>query len=330
MKQSTDCHCGGSDHDAGCSCSCGHAALERPRYFPRQLLTPVELTLEQQYFRDRLRRHNRLLHGWGVVCGGAVCAIPGEPDPKTGRTQPEPWKVRVQPGYVLGPYGDEILLDHEQVVDLRTVGLTADGCGDPVDPWCSDVFVKRDPGPLYVAVRYAEVQTRPVRVQPVGCGCDDTQCENSRLRDSYEIGILAACPQSHQKPPSLDDLFKGGIPGCPPCPAEPWVVLAKVDLDADGSIKGIDNCSCRRMAVGFGPFWWQCTGDPCAEKQPDTRVPTPQPTPPQPQPVPQASGPSTTTAAGALTPAPPSSTPPAPEEAEARQPPSGKGKKGNK
>ena len=263
MTQSTDCHCGGSDHGAGCSCSCGHAALELPRYFPRQLLTPVELTLEQQYFRDRLRRHNRLLHGWGVVCGAAVCAIPGEPDPKTGQTRPQPWKVRVQPGYVLGPYGDEILLDPEQVVDLRTAGVTADGCGDPVDPWCSDVFVKRDPGPLYVAVRYAEVQTRPVRVQPVGCGCDDTQCELSRLRDSFEIGILTACPQSHQKPPNLDDLFKGGIPGCPPCPAEPWVVLAKVDLDADGNIKGIDNCSCRRMAVGFGPYWWQCKGDPC-------------------------------------------------------------------
>jgi hypothetical protein len=261
MKQSTDCHCGGSDHDAGCSC--GQVALERPRYFPRQLLTPVELTLEQQYFRDRLRRHNRLLHGWGVVCGAAVCRVPGEPDPETRRTEPQPWKVRVQTGYVLGPYGDEILLDHEQVVDLRTVGLTADGCGDPVDPWCSDVFVKRDQGPLYVAVRYAEVQTRPVRVQPVGCGCEDTQCELSRLRDSFDIGILTACPQSHQRPPSRDEIFKGSIPGCPPCPAEPWVVLARVDLDADGNVKKIDNCSCRRLVAGFGVFWWQCQGDPC-------------------------------------------------------------------
>src|SRR5436305_1278874 len=117
MNQSTDCHCGGSAHGAGCSC--GQVALELPRYYPRQLLTPVELTLEQQYFRDRLRRHNRLLHGWGVVCGGAVCRVPD-----TTANQAQPWKVRVQTGYVLGPYGDEILIDHEQIVDLRTVGLT--------------------------------------------------------------------------------------------------------------------------------------------------------------------------------------------------------------
>ncbi len=30
--------------------------MERPRYFPRQLITPVEMTLEQTYFRDKLRR----------------------------------------------------------------------------------------------------------------------------------------------------------------------------------------------------------------------------------------------------------------------------------
>ena len=52
---------------------CDGGLLERPRYFPRQLISDVELTLEQQYFRDRLRRHNRLLHGWGVVCGALVC-----------------------------------------------------------------------------------------------------------------------------------------------------------------------------------------------------------------------------------------------------------------
>ncbi len=334
MNQSTDCHCGGSAQGAGCSC--GQVALELPRYYPRQLLTPVELTLEQQYFRDRLRRHNRLFHGWGVVCGAAVCAVPDQTSQKS-----QPWMVRVQPGYVLGPYGDEILLDHEQVVDLRTVGVTADGCGDPVDPWCSDVLVKRDSGPLYVAVRYVEVLTRPVRVQPVGCGCDDTQCESSRLRDSYEIGILTACPQSHQSPPqSLDELFKGVLPGCPPCPAEPWVVLAKVDLDTDGNIKGTDNRSCRRMVGSFGAFWWQCTGDPCAKKAEGGTL-----APPEAQPASTekttgtAPPPAAGTAAGSAIPPPqpPAPAPAAPaaqtataEAVESPQPTAGKGKKGNK
>src|SRR6266545_4007546 len=67
-----------SAHPCGCD---GHhgfpfGVLERPRYFPRQLITPDEPTLEAAYFRDRLRRHNIYLHGWGVVCGALVCVVP--------------------------------------------------------------------------------------------------------------------------------------------------------------------------------------------------------------------------------------------------------------
>ena len=65
-------------------CSDGHSCFpfgiqERPRYYPRQLMTPGELTLEAEYFRDRMRRHNVYLHGWGVVCGALVCVVPAKP-----------------------------------------------------------------------------------------------------------------------------------------------------------------------------------------------------------------------------------------------------------
>lgn len=236
---------------------CESGVLERPRYFPRQLLTPAEMTLEQSYFRDRMRRHNRLLHGWGVVCGGQVCLVANADG-----TGPEPWKVRVQPGYVLGPQGDDIVIDREREVDLRTGGMTG-VTGDPsqaADPWCVDVPVKRGEGPLYVAVSYKEVQTRPVRIQPAGCGCDDAQCEYSRLCDGYELGILTACPTSHLQPPDFADLAKGTAPVCPSCPPDPWVVLAKVEVGAEGEIQSIDNCSCRRLVLGLAQFWWQCIG----------------------------------------------------------------------
>jgi hypothetical protein len=42
------------------------------------------------------------------------------------------------------------------------------------------------------------------------------------------------------------------------------VVLARVEIDADGTITGIDNCSCRRLVAAFGHSWWRCTGDACA------------------------------------------------------------------
>jgi len=278
MKTSTSCSC----HSEPGLCETG--VLERPRYYPRQLLTPAEMTLEQQYFRDKLRRHNRLLHGWGVVCGAVVCRVPeeqpaatrrtagdtrapgaGQPAPAPAPVKAQPWKVSVAPGYVLGPYGDEILIDGEQIVDLRTCGQdgATGGHGEPADPWCVPAFVQREPGPLFVAVRYKELQSRPVRVQPAGCGCDETQCEYSRWRDGYEICVLSLdeCPPSHQNPPDLDRFLRGPLPGCPDCPADGWVVLARVEIDVAGEIKLIDNCSCRRQVVSFAAAWWHCTGE---------------------------------------------------------------------
>jgi hypothetical protein len=273
---------------------CDHIIAERPRYYARQLITADDLTLEQDYFRDKLRRHNRLLHGWGVVCGAQVCPVP-KANPQSA-SDFEPWLVRIKPGYILGPYGDEITLDCPRTVDLRTPGVTGI-TGEPgvetPDPWCSEVFEPRETGDFYVAVRYKEIRTRPVRVQPIGCGCDDTRCEYSRWRDGYEISILNHCPESHTTaPPSKESLYQGTIPDCPPCPEEPWVVLAQVALEADGKITRIDNCSCRRMVAAVGHFWWQCSGggvesvqiEP-AQPEPPPPVPAlPPPTPSQEEP----------------------------------------------
>ena len=46
--------------------------LERPNYVTGQILTADYFTTEQNYFLARLRRHNRYLHGWGVVRGFSV------------------------------------------------------------------------------------------------------------------------------------------------------------------------------------------------------------------------------------------------------------------
>jgi hypothetical protein len=233
--------------------------VERPRYYARQLITPAELNLEAAYFVDRLRRHNRLLHGWGVICGALVCRVPN-PD----GTGAQPWKVKVAPGHLIDPYGNEIAILVERIVDLRAddVSFTPDdAAGELSDPWCSDVWTEREGGTLWVGVRYHEAMARPVRVQPAGCSCDDASCEYSRWCDGYKIGVLDHCPESHQaEPPSLDDLLggDGGLPSCPPDPTDPWVVLAAVDVDDDGKITTIDNCSCRRMVASLASLWWRC------------------------------------------------------------------------
>src|SRR5215467_12359104 len=61
-------------------------SLARPDWRPDGELTASELGLEQRYFIQRLRRHLRLAHGWGVVCGLRVAAAGG-------------WNLYVCPGY---------------------------------------------------------------------------------------------------------------------------------------------------------------------------------------------------------------------------------------
>jgi hypothetical protein len=236
--------------------------LERPRYFPRQLVTPAELNLESRYFVDRIRRHNRMLHGWGVVCGAQVCRVP-----TSDGTAARPWKVAIRPGFLIDGYGNEIEIQSERIVDLRSTGVTA-GCGDPPgevhDPWCSDVPVEREPGKLWLAVCHRECLVRPVRTQPTGCDCDDTSCEYSRWQDGYEVHFRTECPETHQGPPPDPQAFLDSLTGplrqCPDCPEDPCVVLAAIEFDEDGTITAIDNCSCRRMVVSFSDFWWRCAG----------------------------------------------------------------------
>src|SRR5690242_17768307 len=245
------------------SVACENGLAERPRYYPRQLITSDDLTLEQEYFRNKMRAHNRLLHGWGVVCGAQVCLTP---DSNGGY---KPWEVTVQPGFILGPYGDEIVIDRPYVKNLRTTGFSPAGDTESIDPWCSQVYVPlAETGEFYIAVRYKECQSRPVRVQPAGCSCEDNPCEYSRIQYGFDITVLDHCPEGQYSEPTVPNDIAGLVKylramasaegPCVKCPTEPWVVLAKVTLGDDGQIDDIDNCDCRRIVVSFANAALRC------------------------------------------------------------------------
>ena len=258
----------------------GLQMVERPRYYARQLITPDDMIQEQTYFRNRMRLHNRMLHGWGVVCGLLVTPA----TTKNGGTAVEPWQVRVCPGYALGPQGDEIIMACEHLVDMRQNGVTgtaADPCG-AADPWCSDVWISRDPGArYYIAIKFKELAVRPQRVQPAGCGCDDNQCEFSRWRDGYEIGVLTQAEYLQisteaETPPAWNTLFQppdAHNPACHwPTSAQSWVVLAHVELDDDGRPVVIDNCKPRRLVASLADFYWRCDANIQAQVTPNSLV----------------------------------------------------------
>jgi hypothetical protein len=235
--------------NAPCSCTgqpTKTSSNEFPRYYARQLVTADDMTLEQDYFRARMRRHNRFLHGWGVVCGARVV------------NSNQPWKVIVKSGYILDPCGNEIYIEKDQCIDVR---VSCTPSPPALDNGCAEA--KPAPTPTtdqFVVVRYQEIPTNLVRVPLGGCGCEDTACEYSRFRDGYQICILDHCP-STGTPPRLQLGF-GPPPDCPPCPDEPWVGLASFTVNAEGAIT-IKECDCRRQVVGFASKWWACT--PAAE-----------------------------------------------------------------
>ncbi|BDV31537.1 hypothetical protein [Microbacterium terricola] len=270
--------CGHAEGGGGCgcrdgcggSCGCGDATLERPRWFTGQLVGPGDLDALQQWVLGRARRHNRMVHGWGVSCGLAVSTV------STQGLEPVPWSVTVSPGFAISGCGDDISIPSEVRIDIRQPRPTgADVCAPPVDPWCAPVRQRRDPDrTYYLAVRYAEEQRRPVRGSACGCGCDDEPCEYSRIAETYALAILDELPDCYadgaqgEKEPnraSVDErsgirctplIRELGTRPCPDC-CSPWVVLADLTVSSAGVVT-VDQLAHRRFLAQLGELAFTC------------------------------------------------------------------------
>ena len=84
--------------------------LTRVNYFSGQLLTVDDFQAEQDYFRAKARRHNRMLLGAGIVSGLEV-ALDASSD-----EQPV---VSVGAGYAIAPDGEELLLPASRMCRLH-------------------------------------------------------------------------------------------------------------------------------------------------------------------------------------------------------------------
>ncbi len=181
-------------------------ALKRPRFEADDWLAAGDLAAEQEWRRQRLRRHNRHLHGWGVVCG--LWVVPGLEGSR-------PWGLVVCPGYALGPYGDEILVGCPARVDLREW------------VWSRP---STSVGVAYIAIRHAEAASGPRAYQAADCGCGDDKARNVIVSEKYRIDVLWSMPDPGTH--SVVDLCHD-VPPCGPCPPTPYVLLAAVRLPPD-------------------------------------------------------------------------------------------------
>jgi hypothetical protein len=187
----------------------------RPAWKAGSYLTASACSLEQNYRLQKFRRHNREMHGWGVVCGlWVVPAADGS----------HPWAVQICPGYAVGPYGDEIELPQAVPVDVaeytwfrpEIVGI---GVFQP---------------PAYIVVQYQDWTDDLTLVPNAPCSCNDPVYVDGRIVGGYLAGVIWTAPEAPSQFETIGGLCLPESLPCPPCPSSPWVTLARIDLPAPG------------------------------------------------------------------------------------------------
>ena len=179
-------------HQSGDCCQSSTASPERNRYFSGKRLTPSDLTAEQSYFRDKLRRHNRIVHGTGVVCGLEVRPA-GDAD--------APWQIEVSPGYAMGPYGDEIVVGKPVSIDLAS-------CRPPV-PHRGRRSGRRARTVLFVTLEYAESPCAPAPALSTDAA-ESNAVEPGRIEESFVIRCSDQCPDSPSSSHTLYEVLQRG------------------------------------------------------------------------------------------------------------------------
>jgi hypothetical protein len=230
------CGCGGAA-GTGCSCGCSSCqtltTFERPRFFSGQLLTESELNGEQRYVVDKNRLHNRLLHGYGVVCGLRVSCC-------------DTTRVTVEAGYALDPCGNDIVLCESTTVDVvslirdcrnRTqsaadcnpfLATNLTGCEGADQTWCLTIaYAEQDARPVASLRSSAGTKSSAATTGGCGCGCNGngassststavdsvgrtaTACEPTRIVETSTFGVACMPDQTTlvREPTELDRAY---------------------------------------------------------------------------------------------------------------------------
>jgi hypothetical protein len=246
--------------DGPCATQCGIIATERNRYFTGKYMTARDFCEEQAYFLSRHRLHNRLLHGWGIVCGLRVVHHPN-PECKN-------WVV-VRAGIALDCCGHELILERDTPFELPLPPPPEPGEEEQVNqkgrPYRRDEPAQDTPqqesppeegmpGPFLLCLRYAEEQIEFVPALYAEGTCDPTRLEANRVREVARLEVCsldeveAGCwlvpggdPDARCRDDCEDEL--PGVGGSclePDCPCGEMVPLALITFDPEHPEAGFE------------------------------------------------------------------------------------------
>ncbi len=241
-----DCGCEevGDCMDRKCV-ECDIPAVERNNYFCGKLMVERDFWCDQEYHMGKLRRHNKLAHGWGTLCGLKVVQHPKE--------ECRDKYIVLKPGVAYDCCGREIIVKEEQLIKLPGKIEEKDYTAE----------MKATVSLLFVAIHYRECFTEPVPSLYSECECDD-RCEPNRIRELFEVKLftpdeLKDIQPAYHIPEDEESCDISGeiieeCPDCPPKPPDHWVVLASVEYYVPGvdvvTDNEIDNFTYRRLVPG--------------------------------------------------------------------------------
>ena len=195
--------------------------FERNNYFHGKLLSPRDLKAEQDYFNEKRWLINRMILGWGIVCGLEVT-----------------WEnscLFITPGMALDCCGHELLVCERQSLHSNKIAEAVGG---------RDPYASSDPVRWALCLEYHECKSESVRISN---SCDNERGEYNRIRDHYRLVIKPfdeACPADQNDDncpfPGLDQgksihealVEKSGE--CPKCRECQCVLLATGTVEMNG------------------------------------------------------------------------------------------------
>ncbi len=234
--------------------------FKRLNYFYGQMLGAADFQAEQNYFREKLKLHNRCLHGYGTVCGLEVEPLPLDPDcepedlsaqaylqdetggasslksKQSGYNQSaenyekeKRTKVKINCGLALDCEGNELVVREPICVDLWKELSKKDK--QAYKEWSkTDPNVRKMPPALYVSICYCDQPIEPARpVITDTCGASP-DCVFGKLRDAVSVKVTMDEPE--------DDLRCETC--CDSC-GDPCLLLARIDSFYAGQEITVEN-----------------------------------------------------------------------------------------
>lgn len=150
-----------------CQAGCTDIVGERNRYYTGRYLAARDFSAEQEFMLSKQRTHNRMLHGWGIVCGLEV----------KHHTQADCHKrwVTISAGYAIDCCGRELALPRNIAFEL------------PLPTAAGNPAVQQLHEPFILGLEYCETLIDYVPVLYAENACDNRRNEANRTREWAQI-----------------------------------------------------------------------------------------------------------------------------------------------